>query len=187
MAAPLRISLAVKTDGAGDAQQQEAAGGGKQQQQTVSVRVCGDMVAGCAVRSMQICTLHETTPAPGWAGRAHSAFAHPAGTHSSGPAQLQGFGKLKDTCAGSPCRPCQHRRPASRPPTLQSPQGAAPTFPQPPPRTRCPPGSLKRSARPAAWCDSGRAPARRSTRGGATARSRGTQSRRRPSVRRVTT
>jgi hypothetical protein len=41
MAAPLCISLA--------AQQEEAAGGSKQQQGTVSVRVCGDMVAGCAV------------------------------------------------------------------------------------------------------------------------------------------
>jgi hypothetical protein len=45
MAAPLRISLAGPA-GAGDAGQQEA-----KQQPTVSVRVCGDLVPGCAVSS----------------------------------------------------------------------------------------------------------------------------------------
>lgn len=72
MAAPLRISLAALSDGAGGAPQQEAAGGGKKQQQTVSVRVCGDMVPGCAVSFMppaQVtlfpCSIHML-----WAGLA---------------------------------------------------------------------------------------------------------------------
>ena len=67
MAEPLRISLAAAPGGGGGTQQEVAAGGGKQQQGTVSVRVCGDMVAGCAVSFWAIFNLQPnpcTLPAP---------------------------------------------------------------------------------------------------------------------------